>query len=370
MTCKEAAEFVSALYDGETIPRAAAEHVGGCEACQARLKSYIEMGAELRRVASLEMASLEIPEEAISRSWDKPQRRLTMWWRKGWETMRIPRLAFALMVVGIVALGSSLAVVGVRARSEGTVVLMKIARQSGSTSCPLSTVDQRWITCGGTNGVDGGSVAYVFRLLSKDGNRIQLGLRSKFIPAGSGTDSRSALDNLPERPYWFEPGETLQVDVAGLGPLELTGEWMDHLPVLVGMDPNLDPGPDELRVVSPLLVRNNQVVGDFEGASASTDSTDNNNKGGVLIYMPGQGRFEVALSPFAGAVPGRAKLNRITFESDGQSYAFLTGAPVTRGEQVWILHDATYKPAGESAKKPFLGAGNLSQLEATNSGKN
>ena len=362
MTCKEAAEFVSALYDGETIPRAAAEHVGECEACQARLKSYMEMGAELRRVASL-----QIPEEAIPRSWDKPQRSLTMWWQKGWETMRISRFAFALMLVGIVALGSSLAVIGVRARSEGTVVLLKIARQSGSTSCPLSTVDQKWITCGGMSRVDGGSVAYQFRLLSKDGNRIQLGLRSKFDPSGSGTYSLSALDHLPEKRYWFEPGETLQVDVAGLGALALTGEWMDHIPVLAGMDLNLDPGPEELRVVSPLLVRDNKVVGDFEGGSASTDNTSGN---GVVIYMPGQGRFTVSSSPIAGAVAGRARLNRITFESDGHSYAFMTGAPVTRGEQVWILHDANYKPAGESAESAFIGSGSLSHLASDGSGKN
>ena len=363
MTCKEAAEFVSALYDGETIPRAAAEHVGECEACQARLKSYMEMGAELRRVASL-----EIPEEAIPRVWDKPQRRLTMWWQKGWQTMRIPRLAFALMVAGIVALGSSLAVVGVRARSEGTVVLLKITHQAGgskgSNSCPLSTVDRKWITCAGTSRVDGGSVAYEFRLLSKDGNRIQLGLRSKFDPSGSGTYSLSAFDNLPERQYWFEPGETLQVDVAGLGPLALTGEWMDHVPVLGGMNINLDPGPEELRVVSPLLVKDNKVVGDYEGASASTDNTSGS---GVVIYMPGQGRFTVSSSPIAGAVAGRARLNRITFESDGHSYAFLTGAPVTRGEQVWILHDANYKPAGKSAESAFIGSGSLSQL-ASNGG--
>ncbi len=54
MKCEEAAEFVSALCDGEKIPRAAAEHVGECDVCATRLTEYAEMGAELRRVASLE----------------------------------------------------------------------------------------------------------------------------------------------------------------------------------------------------------------------------------------------------------------------------------------------------------------------------
>ncbi len=66
MTCEEAAEFVSALCDYETIPQAAAGHIGACASCQARLKEYIEIGVELRRVASLE--SLE---EARPRAWEK-----------------------------------------------------------------------------------------------------------------------------------------------------------------------------------------------------------------------------------------------------------------------------------------------------------
>jgi hypothetical protein len=53
MNCGEAAEFVSTFCDGETIPRAAAEHIGECKACHAQLREYAEIGAELRRVASL-----------------------------------------------------------------------------------------------------------------------------------------------------------------------------------------------------------------------------------------------------------------------------------------------------------------------------
>ena len=54
MTCEQAAEFVSALYDSERIPPAAAAHIGVCTTCRACLGEYAEMGAELRRLASLE----------------------------------------------------------------------------------------------------------------------------------------------------------------------------------------------------------------------------------------------------------------------------------------------------------------------------
>ena len=78
MKCDEAAEFVSALRDGESIPPAAAEHVGACEACQARLKEYGEIGTELRRVAALES-----PPEARARTWKTKQGIKWSWWEKG-----------------------------------------------------------------------------------------------------------------------------------------------------------------------------------------------------------------------------------------------------------------------------------------------
>jgi hypothetical protein len=43
MICDEAAEHISALYDGETIPRHAAEHIGECEGCRAQLRDYMEL---------------------------------------------------------------------------------------------------------------------------------------------------------------------------------------------------------------------------------------------------------------------------------------------------------------------------------------
>jgi hypothetical protein len=54
------------------------------------------MGAELRRVASLEPMG-----EARVRDWGKSESTSPNWWWKGWETMRIPRLVFALLLATI-----------------------------------------------------------------------------------------------------------------------------------------------------------------------------------------------------------------------------------------------------------------------------
>jgi predicted anti-sigma-YlaC factor YlaD len=112
MNCNEAAEFVSALCDGETVSPAAAEHIGECPGCRDHLQEYLAMGAELRRVASLEPT-----EEARTRSWHNNQRPAPSWWTKGRESMRIPRFAFALLLITIVALGSGLVVVRARAHT-------------------------------------------------------------------------------------------------------------------------------------------------------------------------------------------------------------------------------------------------------------
>jgi hypothetical protein len=355
MTCNEAAEFVSALCDGQTIPREAAEHVGTCEACQTRLKEYMEMSAELRRVASLEWQ-----DEAPVRVWNKRQGALATWWQKGWEKMRIPRLAFAALLGGVVVLGCSLAVVGVRARSQGTVVLLKIAPVPGqSTVCPLSTEDKRWQSCASFGAAKGGMLTYQFELLSKDGDHVNLGVRTQFTPgvAGSHSFNYSSLPGIPQKQYSFEPGETLQVDVSGMGDIEVTGEWMDHVPaVLNGGNRELDPGPEEMRINSPVLLRGKQVVGDLEGGSATEDKPEM----GVMVYFPNEGRFILSLSPVAGAIEGRVRLNRISFEIDGQPYVFVTGTPITRSDRVWILHTA--KPAGTLPDSAFIALLNLKQL--------
>ena len=347
MTCEEAAEFVSALYDYETIPQAAAGHIGACASCQARIKEYIEIGMELRRVASLE--SLE---EARPRAWEKRQAILSIWWQKGWETMRIPRLAFAMLLTLVVALSSGLTLIGVRAHERGTLVMLKVAPDDGNvTPCPLSTEDKNYSDCEFSVGMRSGFLSYKIRLLSKDGNRIQLGVRTAFVRRAFNVDntrtSGQKLQGAVEQQYWFEPGKTLQVGVDGLGSVAVTGKWLDHVPYFAKMDveDNLQPRPNELRMISPILLRSDHVV--FDAAGGVATSSDPN--AAFWVYVQGDGVYVLSLSPMPGAVQGQVADNRVSFELGGQSYQFVTGAPMTREGQVWILHAA-------STKSPFDGA--------------
>ncbi|HEX3437708.1 MAG TPA: hypothetical protein VHT24_13145 [Pseudacidobacterium sp.] len=355
MTCDEAAEFVSVLCDGETIPRAAAEHVGTCASCQARLEEYMEMGAELRLTASL-----AIKESVSPRVWNSPQSTFPIWWQKGWGTMRIPRLAFAILIAAIVALGSTLAVVKVRAHSDGTVVMLKIARPEGNpVGCPLSTEDKNQATCAFIGQMNGKIIGYRIDLISREGDRVELAVRTKTFGPLSGTFSLSDIQNEPQKQIFFEPGQTVKLDVDGSESLTVTGEWFDHMPAFIGSSSReLDPGPKELRLVSPVLLSDKQVLGDLEGGSAIVDKTGQ----GVEIYMPGEGRFVLSLSPMQGAVQARVALNRISFQDGGRSYAFLTGSPVTGGEHIWVLHEAHFKRLDQAGDNAFIGSGYLQQL--------
>lgn len=368
MKCQEAAEFVSALCDGERIPRAAAEHVGMCEACRARLNEYTEMGAELRRIASLES-----PEEARALVWKKKQRTASSWWGKGWETMRIPRFAFALLLVAVVVLGSSLAIVKARAHGHGSVLMLTVKQANGqSMRCPLLLDDGDAAGCSSVLGVKSGLLANAFRVIANDGNRFELGVRAKFTALAAGKSHTVSIEdvrNLPERDYWFEPGEKLEIGVTGSGTIVVTGELMDHLPSIVTND-ELDPKQGELRVISPILLRGKEVVFDFEGF----ETTAIEKRQGVVFYTPREGRYVLSLLPFEGAVQGRIKQSRVSFEMNGQSYAFLMAEPIASAEQMWILHEPNYKPSreepGRRDDQAFAGTSDLTHLLAKAPAKN
>jgi hypothetical protein len=352
MRCDHAAEFVSALCDGETIPSAAAEHIGSCEGCQQRLREYIEMGVELRRLASIEVA-MPVPE------WKPEPRTIARYWRKGWETMRIPRLAFALLVAAIVVLGSSLAMIKAGARSEGNVALLTLDFGTGKPSgCVLAINDKRADSCGGIRAVGKMQMGYRIDLQSHDGNRLQLAIRARTHMPEDRFSIPGDLEAAPQQQVWFEPGETTRIEIGQGITMSLTGQWTDHVPSFVaqGDSHDLDPGPDELRMVGPLLLQGKTVVGDMSGGIATVDKPNM----AVDVYLPPVGRFLISLTAAQGAVAAKVDMNRISFTMDGSDYVFVTGAPVTRGEKVWVLRDANFKP-GDEIKGGYIGARDLVQ---------
>ena len=352
MRCDEAQEFVSAMYDGETVPQEAAQHMARCAACGELLQSYAEMGVALRSYSSLQLAE-PVPERTwLTRKQDAPT-----WFEKGWQMMRIPRIAFASLVLLLVVLGSRLALVEVRAHEDGSVLLLKLTLPSGeATTCPLSTTDPKLQVCSGMTKADNGWFTYGVRFLRKKGDRVLLGV---VTDSGSRTSTYSPdeVKALAKTELWFSPGQTVQLPGTGNQKIITQGEWTDHVPLVVAGSQSTDPGPNEIRLTAPLLLKNNKVVADVENASASADKANE----GVSLYIPGQGRFIMSITPFQGATRGEVKLNRISFESNGQAYLIVTGMPVTRGETIWILH----KTSDEADTDPAhwsVGAGPLSNL--------
>lgn len=361
MKCEDAGVFVSALCDGEVIPRAAAEHIGTCEVCHARFRDYAEMAAELRRVASM-----ELKDEVRAHEWERVKRAKDSWWAKGWEDMRIPRFVFALLLMAVVVLGSSLVLVKARARNQETVLLLTAKpRSGGAMRCTLSLVDLKLASCEWF----GPEHSFAFRVISRNGDRIQIGVRVGPSAAALKKPGGAALsmNGEEEKQYWLEPGKELEVAGPGAGTTVITGELTDHAPPLgFGPDEQLDPKPGELRFASPVLLRDKEVVQDFQGGTAiASDPSE-----AIEFYAPGDGLYRIALSQMEGAVEGSVAPGRVSFGLEGRSYTFLLAAPVTRSEHVWVLRDGNYQAPSEFRGHSFLATTKLSSAGAESPTKN
>jgi hypothetical protein len=362
MRCDEVEEYISALYDGETVPLEAAEHAACCAYCRELLKDYAEMGATVRSYGALLNA-----ESVLERTWLTTSKDRTTLWKKGLETMRIPRIAFACLVLLLVVIGSRLAIVEVRAHEDGSVLLLKLTPAQGySVSCDVSTSGTLHNHCGGLAQIEKSNLLYAVKALRKDGNRVLLSVRTQVSPLGPDSFGPDTENSLPETQIWFTPGQLLSLPNTGDLKLVLTGEWSDHIPVgsgssiAMGSGSNnalLDPGPNEIRLTSPLLLKNNKIVGDAETLSADADQPGD----GVSLFIPGEGCFLFSMTEVPGAVQAKVQLNRISFESEGQAYVIVAGMPITRSEAIWAHHEAGCKSSADSAHGVSLGAGPVSK---------
>lgn len=338
MNCSESAEYVSALCDGEIIPPEAAEHIGSCDTCELRLRDYLAQGAEMRRIASLEPLAAVQP-----RVWLQDESTFAKWWRKGWGTMRIPRVAFAALIAGVVVLASVLVVGRVRAHDTGTVVLLNATGPDGLLwDCPLST-EEKHRSCSWFGPIGSHHLAYKVDMLSREGDRVRLAIRTRTYSKWQDL-SAFIRDNDPAAQMtevWFEPGQALKLDVADIGTLTLKGEWMDHVPIFG----QLDPGPHELRFGSPLLLKDGTIAGDLSSVIGGIYTQDDQDRA-ASFYVPNEGRFLISQLPMKGAVEAHVALGRISFEEGRHSWEFVNGVPVCRADHVWVLHQPGYKPAG------------------------
>lgn len=375
MNCAEAAECVSALFDGEPISREMAAHLADCQECRVRLNEYAEMGAELRDLSSV-VAPQAIPEGQWKLSEPAPS---TNWLRKWRGTMRIPRFAFALMLLAIFVLSGGLALVKARPGGNGPVLLLKIKLPpnggngaGGSQHCSFNTnLTDGHQYCG--LGTDVGVPGYVWvgtRYVKREGDRVLLAIKTKYSAESTGHHAHGAdaLAGVPEQEYWFDADRQLEVQIAGLGVMEISGQFLDYMPAARNR-PNepLDPAPDEFRLWHPVLICENRVVADVSGSSA----TDTGNDAATSLYTPGLGRFVFSLVPFEGATEGKIQISQMSFTLEGKSYRLLTGAPISRLEQVWVLCQPGWRPSVSdphaSPDQPILGSGNLHDVLEKNS---
>lgn len=282
--------------------------------------------------------------------------------------MRIPRLAFAAMIAGIAALVCTLAVVKVGADSNGTVVLLNTRGPDGPLmDCPLSTLDKNQATCSWFGKAGSQFFAYKVNLLRRDGGKVLLAIRTRVYSTGdnlsSFTQDRDPATKVVE--VWFEPGESLKADVHDVGTLTLTGEWMDHVPILIGLHgQDVSPGPGEVRFAGPLLLKDKKLAGDLIGSIGGVFSTDDLDLNAVVIYIPEQGRFLISQLPMKGAVKAQVALSRLLFEEGGHSWELVNGVPMTRSDHLWVLHQPDFKRkfAGQEGDHITFGNTKLQQI--------
>ena len=346
MNCEQAAEFVSVLFDCERIPHEAAEHIGSCAQCTAQLQEYAVVAAELRRVASV-----SVPLAANWGAWKKIQQQKEAWWKNWRSSMRIPKFAFALMIGAIfVLLAGSFAVIRARAGNKGAAILLsvKLPRFDHVHECALSLDEaHKGEPCafGSSSAKVPGLLFMNIQFIKKEGERIELASKIKYIERPDPTKKyeMGELDALSETNVWISPGEPTQIQVAGLGTIGLSYVFLERMPIFPYRPLDaLEPQEDEFRIVSPVLIRDKQVVFNMRGSTAIASG---NSKPSVMLYSPGVGRLVLSGGSFAGAIEAKVKINQIEFNDNGHTYLLVNGMPVTRSEHVWILHEPNFRPS-------------------------
>lgn len=347
MNCNEAAPLISALFDGERIPREAAGHLDVCADCRARLSDYVRMSVELKRIAS-ETA----PEDMPVVSWEEQPSTKWNLWHFGREQMRIPRFALALMIVAIATLSAGLMLV--RARDFWWFQIDIQFPTGGDITQVFQSSELQTKPREVVQHMTDSNLAYAIRLIDWKEGSVELGIRSQKFP--EGLTSQTMLEQVrsaPEQINWFGQDRKLPIHVEGYGAFKITGELLTKAPADSPSFETYLPKPGELRLSSPVLLRDGRLVGDLNGATALAES------GWVDgFYVPHEGVFLFSAEPFEGAVRGKVQGSQVQFSSDGQSYQLLTGAPMVGFEvcdgRLWVAHYKKTLHWGNEGKTEIL----------------
>jgi hypothetical protein len=338
MNCSEAEPFVSVLYDGEPVPVEVADHVDGCPNCRGRLRSYSEMGVELRLMAS---KAPHPTSPFVLRDKLRPPYRPTRlaFLRAG---VLVPRFALALLAAALVATSASIVIL--RAQSEARPLWF----QFGVTDRGLPVTLMGHVAKAGFDDefviwrVDNPIGVHIAVATIKE-KSVQIRIRARNLgPGGAdkGYSPKKGLGDLQNHEFTYTVGDKLDIPVEGGGVLTLQGQVVDHQPKIAFRMPG-EPGPDQIVLTSPLVISGEALLANLEGANSIASDPD----WGGRIYVPGTGEIVIALQALPGAVQGEANWGNLKFKWRGRSYLVRTASPITGGDQpraVWVTLDSEH----------------------------
>ncbi len=362
MECTEAAPYISALYDGESIPRDIAEHIDTCVTCRASLDSYSQIGAEMRLLASREAATPTVPQAVLDKI-GAPGR--PVWFASLRRRMLVPRFAVVAAAFALITASAGLVVVRAQNQTRSYWFQFRLAPPGAQSAGaqPLgyqvgkAGTDEAFVWMGLAHDGNGRpiptemeAIGMHYAISSIEDGRVRLRIRAQKYSV-SDPAVFNAKQNLPLGAYeWtYKPGEPLEIPVEGGGTLVLTGQITETQPKLAWGLP-VEPNPDQLVLTQPVVIRGNTVLVNMEGGS----SASNGFAGTIMMSANGFGRLTIGLRPFDKAVRGEATWGKLTFKWAGEKYTVLSASPISGGEQpheVWVALDpeGTLRPGSTAA---------------------
>jgi hypothetical protein len=369
MNCDEVQPFVSALHDGESVPRQAAEHMRSCSACQARLEDYARMDVELRLLAS------NVSEEAPTQIPHLPQFR-RRWSQTLTAHVLVPRFALGVGLFAI--LGLSVGLAWMRTQSGGPWFQFDLsdAEKHAKVGC-LTQAGDDWtggfVTTGGNQ-----KIGIRVKALDVQKDLVRLSVKARVFEPARGSEegkvanptrdtlSQEVMDrifaNITPQEFDYVPGRTLEIPVEGGGKILLNGEVFKLRPSFSAQWYSVTPKPDAIVLSKAALVRGNEFLGEIHGSGGA--EAKNSSFG---ICVPPLGSFVFALKPFDGAVQGVVEFGQARFTMDGDEYRLFSATPITGGQQpreIWVYRSQNCPSTWKHIPKnpTMIGVGDVSNV--------
>ena len=142
-------------------------------------------------------------------------------------------------------------------------------------------------TCSDSTTLNNGEseLGLMFQFISRDNNRTEFGVKAAYESNSTKFNFKEDVEVAPEKIISVQSGQEDQIEVPGLGEIQITGQYLDHQPIVWGSVPNESlPPENEFAVVDPILIRGNVVVCDFSRNGFSIDDGDLD--AALMILLP------------------------------------------------------------------------------------